>query len=149
MLELLQSTKLSSFFTIARFGPDSIVILCLLGFAALAFFAYGLILPAAVISCTFAIIFWAESVEMIHFSRAKPKQIVGSRCLVIKQIAGRTNGGIVRIYKGGSEASGELDPELWSAESDSVIEAETTAIVTGTRSVILLVAAERKLENTN
>ena len=148
-MELLQSTKLSSFFTIARFGPDSIVIFCLLGFAALALFAYGFIFPAAVISCTFAIIFWAESVEMIHFSRAKPRQIVGSRCLVIRQIAGRTNRGIVKIYKGGSEASIELDPELWSAESDSVIEAGTIAIVTGTRSMILLVDAERKVKNTN
>ena len=77
---------------------------------------------------------------MIHFKRAMPRQIVGSKCLVVKQIAGKTERGIVKIYK---TDSGELDPELWSAESDSVIEAGATALVTGTRSIILLVDKDR------
>jgi hypothetical protein len=136
---IIIGNRLSSFFTIARFEPDSIAILGLLCLASFVLYEYGLVLSAGISAGAFAIIFCIESAERIHLGTAKPSQIVGSRCLVINRVAGRADRGIVRVYE---EEDGELNPELWSAESGSTIEEGRTALVTGIRSVILLVEEE-------
>ena len=130
------SNRLSSFFTIARFGPDSFVVLGGLALASFVLYEYGFIFPAVMSACVFAIIFLVESAEIIRLATYKPRQILGSRCLVIKRVGGRADRGIVKVY---GEANGELNPELWSAESDSVIEEGTIAVVRGMRSIILIV----------
>ena len=87
-------------------------------------------------ACVFVIIFLVESMEMIHLGTVTPRQILGSKCLIIKRVAGRADRGIVKVYE---EKNGVLNPESWSAESDSVIEEGKVAVVRGMRSIILLV----------
>lgn len=62
------------------------------------------------------------------------RKIVGQKCLVIKRIS-KGERGIVRIYK----ESGDLDPELWSAEGEKGTEIEENRIakIVGIRSIIV------------
>jgi len=128
--------QLSSFFTIARFGPDSILIFVLLGILGSVIYELGFIIPAIAVAGAFSIIFWAESVETIQLKRVEPRKIIGSRCLVVKQIGGRASRGIVKMYK---DESGDLEHELWSAESNLLIEKGKVATVKGISSIILFV----------
>ena len=132
----LQSGKnnIGSFFTIARFGPDSIVILGLLGITALVFYLLALPYLSVLVFATLVVIFCAESMETINLDRAHESRIIGARCLVVKKIS-KEERGIVRVY----DSEGNLSYELWSAESQgskSIAEGKTANII-GIRSIIL------------
>lgn len=124
----------SSFFTIARFGPDSIVILGGLGVAAVLLYLYDLGLLSIAVALAFTVVFAAESSEVIQLGRASQNKIVGGKCLVTKRIS-KGERGIIRIMK----EDGEFFSELWSAESDSIIEDGEVATITGINSIILQV----------
>ena len=82
-------------------------------------------------------LFAIKSAEMIHLEKAEQRQLIGAECLVTKRIS-KTDRGIVRVY---DSSLGKFTPELWSAESDSVIEEGTVARVLDVRSIILRVGA--------
>lgn len=122
----------SNFFTIARFGPDTLFIFALLILGSVALFRYGFILFAILACFTLLAIFAAESVEVIHQSRPQKKSVVGARCRVIRRITGGSRG-VVRLY----DSHGRLDPELWSGESTFLLEEGTVATVADSNGVIL------------
>ncbi len=125
--------SLSNFFTIARFGPDTLVIFTLLTGISLALYYWGMWYLSAAVILTLIILFMIESTETISLSRAEYRQILGSKCLVI-QSATPGSRGIVRLYS----SAGCLDGELWSTDySQSPIRAGKIATVTGINSTIL------------
>ncbi|MGI0080058.1 MAG: hypothetical protein ACRECH_10585, partial [Nitrososphaerales archaeon] len=121
------------FFTIARFGPDAIAVFILLGLGAIFLDAYGFRYISIVTAATLAIIFFVESIEIIHLSSPQRRLLVGAKCLVVTR-ASKTERGVVRVY---AYPDGKLDSELWSAESGSLIEEGKFATVIGIRSIIL------------
>lgn len=125
--------SLSNFFTIARFGPDTLIVFAILSGMAIGLYYWGMWYVSVAVVSTLIILFCIESVETIVLSRAEYRQIVGARCLVI-QGATSDSRGIVRLFS----PDGNLDPELWSTEiSQSPLSAGEMAIVTGMNSVIL------------
>ena len=131
------SSYLSTFFTIARFGPDTMVILGALAAATVVLFYSGFpdYLPLATAS-VLGVIFLVESVETISLERPYYRQILGARCFVVKK-AGRVEKGIVKLYT----PEGVLENELWSSESEIDIPEGDSAVVVGMRSAILEIAA--------
>jgi hypothetical protein len=125
----------SSFFTIARFEPDTLAVFGLLVAATAALLAFGSVYLSLLTSGVLLLIFAIESSETIQLDRAKERRIVGARCLVLKR-ASATERGLARLFK----ADGRLDPELWSFEAASPVEEGETALVRRMRSVILEVA---------
>jgi hypothetical protein len=127
---------LSNFFTIARFGPDTLVVFSLLSVLGAGLYFWGMWYMAVAVVLTIGLIFLAESSEMISLSRAEYPQILGSRCLVLKR-ATKESRGIVRLY----DSRGHLEHELWSTEfSDSSVSEGAVAKVIGMKSVILEIA---------
>jgi hypothetical protein len=123
----------SNFFTIARFGPDTLVIFAILSAMGIALYYWGIWYLAAAVLSTLIAIFCVESLETIHMSRAEYRQIVGARCLVL-QGSSIDRRGIVRLFN----VDGSLDPELWSTEvSKEPVNEGSLALVTGMNSVIL------------
>jgi hypothetical protein len=131
--------SLSNFFTIARFGPDTITIFSVLSALTLVLYYWGLGYLSIPVILTLAILFCIESTETISLSRAEYREIVGAKCLVVRG-AVRDNRGIVQLYN----SDGTLDPELWSAESAHSLEDGAVAKVTGMRSVILEIAPKER-----
>lgn len=126
-----------SFFTLSRFGPGAIFLIGILAIATFVLFEYRLMIAAASTGIAAVALFAIKSAEMIHLEKAEQRQLIGAECLVTKRIS-KTERGIVRIY---DSSLGKFTPELWSAESDSVIEEGTVARVLDVRSIILRVGA--------
>jgi hypothetical protein len=125
----------SSFFTIARFEPDTLAVFGVLAAAAAALlFIFRSTYLSALTIVVFAVIFLIEASETINLGRAESREIVGARCFVLKVSSG-TQRGIARLFK----ADGQLEMELWSFEASSPLEEGETAIVSGMNSVILRV----------
>jgi membrane protein implicated in regulation of membrane protease activity len=136
--ELFKTSKVAhikNFFSIARFGPDTLFLLGALSVVTLFLFQLRFTYSAIVTFGAMGVIFAIESVEMIHLEPTREKRIVGAECLVIDKIT-RSERGIVRIYDLDDR---EFGSELWSAESDCVLEEGTIARVTGISSIILRV----------
>ncbi|MGI0090850.1 MAG: hypothetical protein ACREBS_03990 [Nitrososphaerales archaeon] len=138
---ILSSQSLSSFFTIARFGPDTLVIFGLLIASTVSLLFYGLVYFSLMTAGALVVIFLVESVETIGLARAESRQIVGAKCMVLKQTS-LGERGIVKLFA----PDGRLDPELWSAESNTMIRAGEVARVTGIRSIILEVTTTNRDE---
>jgi hypothetical protein len=124
--------SISSFFTIARFGPDTLVVFGILAIVTIALVAVQLPYLSYLTAVTLLVIFLVESFEMITLQRAEKRQIVGVRCLVIKR-ASIGERGIARLFT----ADGKLDPETWSIESTLTLEEGQIGVVTGLHSIIL------------
>ncbi|MGH2639540.1 MAG: hypothetical protein ACRDF4_09715, partial [Rhabdochlamydiaceae bacterium] len=98
----------------ARFGPGSILIISLLViFAALLFYANLEYLSIIVVVATTVMIF-VKCSETLQLGRPEERNIIGQRCLVINKVT-RQERGVVRVYENG----GNLNAELWSAETQS------------------------------
>jgi hypothetical protein len=126
--------RLSSFFTIARFEPDTLGLFGLLVSATVLLHAYGFVYLSCLTGGILLVIFLVESFENVSPDRVEHRQIVGARCLVLKRVSA-TERGIARLLR----ADGRLDAELWSVEASSPILEGETALVSGMRSVILAV----------
>ena len=123
----------SNFFTIARFGPDTLFIFTLLSTLAAGLYYWGLWYLSLSVVLTLAVLLIVESTETISLSRAEDRQILGARCLVL-QSASPERMGIVRLFS----SNGNLDPELWSTDYSKVrLETGKIGVVTGMNSVIL------------
>ena len=132
----LSRRSLSNFFTIARFGPDTIFVFAVLSAMTGALYYAGLPYLSIPVFLTLMVLFFVESVETISLSRAEYKQIIGTRCLVIRS-ASTERRGIVKLI----DSKGKLDQELWSTElSQNPVMEGTVAIVTGMNSAILEIA---------
>ena len=124
----------SPFFTLSRFEPDTWLIYGLLIFMTVVLYEIGFSFLAIMPLTVIAIIFIVEAMEVLHLDYPRKKQPVGARCKVIRQIS-RAERGVVRILY----ADGMTDWELWSAESNCLLEEGSDARVTGIRSIILQV----------
>ena len=126
----------SNFFTIARFGPDTLVIFAILSAMGIGLYYWGTWYLATAVVSTLIAIFSVESFETIHLSRAEYRQIVGAKCLVL-QSSSIDRRGIVRLVN----SDGILDTELWSTEfSKNPVNEGNLATVTRMNSVILEIA---------
>lgn len=129
-------SSLANFFTVARFGPDTLAIFGLLACLTGVLYYIGTWYLSLAVVATVVVIFCVESTETINLSRAECRKIVGAKCLVI-QVASAESRGIVRLYN----ANGLLDPELWSTEVTKFPAKEgQVATVTAMNSVILEIA---------
>jgi len=129
---------LPNFFTIARFGPDTLFIFGILSLliGVLYFWGTWYLLSAVVIGLL--VIFCVESIETISLSRAEYRHIVGAKCLVVQSATTEARG-IVRLFT----SDGKLESEMWSTEySKSPVEEGKVAIVAGMKSVILEIDGE-------
>lgn len=133
---------ISSFFTIARFEPDTLALFAVLVGMTATLLLLDSVYLSLLVAGVFVAIFLVESFETIRLERAEYRQIVGARCLVTKR-ASATETGIARLLG----ADGRPEQEFWSIEASSPISEGETALVSGMRSVILLVApmSEMKL----
>ena len=127
------------FFTLSRFGPGAISLIGIFVLATVVLFEYRLMIAATTTAIAAIALFGIKSAEMLHIEKAEQRQLIGAECLVTKRIS-KTERGIVRVY---DASLGKFTPELWSAESDSVIEEGTVARVLDVRSIILRVGKPR------
>ncbi len=135
----LNRWSLSNFFTIARFGPDTLFIFGILSVLIVALYVWGIWYLSMATAIGLGVILCVESVETISLSRAEYRLIVGAKCLVLRSASPESRG-IVRLFN----SDGNLDSELWSTEfSTSPVQEGFVATVTGIKSVILEIAKER------
>ncbi len=129
----------ASLFSSARFGGGILILFFGLGLLALLLFLGGFRFQALLPLSAAAIIFVIKLFETVQYEQFKKRNIVGSKCLVLKE-ARKGDRGIVRIILD----DGRLDNETWSAEvaEGITIEQGKTATVVGLRSIILLIRAD-------
>jgi len=72
--------------------------------------------------------------EIIELGRFEHRQLVGRRCLVLDAVE-KGKVGVVRVY----DRKGQLDSELWSAESEYSVPAGQEAEVVGIRTIVLII----------
>jgi membrane protein implicated in regulation of membrane protease activity len=133
--EIDQATRsYASFLSRARFGPGITGILTSIAAVTVGLYLMGHQYLAVVSAGADILILGVKSMEIIQLSRPEKRELVARKCLVVKRIE-RGKMGVVRTYSRGQI----LDAELWSAESDQEIPEGRTAIVTGLRSIVLLV----------
>ena len=127
------------FFSVARFGPGSIIVFVLLIFLTAFLYVSGHEYIAILPAVAGVAIFVVKATEMLEEQKPKARTTIGQSCLVIKEISKRERG-IVRIYR----ENGDLDPELWSAEGENGVEImqNQRALVVERRSIILIVRPE-------
>lgn len=120
-----------SFFTIARFDPDSWFVYG--GLAATAIVLYLIGFPYIAIVPVAAIlgIFGVEAFEVIHLDYPEKGEIVGTECFVLRQVS-KTERGVV--WLGNTQ---QPKWELWSAESDQFFEKGSVARVSGIKGLTL------------
>lgn len=126
-------------FSRARFEPDTIVVMVVLGVVAILLYLFGLrylvIPPAAGLVALFAV----NAIETIQVGHPEDKRTVGKRCLIVRRVEANRRG-IVRVFS----EDNHLGHETWSAEVTGTesIEEGRTAKVVGQKSIILLVEGE-------
>ncbi len=123
----------STFFTIARFEPDSMVIYTALVAMVVILCATGFEYVALMPVVTLGTILTVESLETIRLEHPPTKQLLGRTCRVLKQIS-RAEKGVVKIF----DPRGLDSWELWSAESSSSLQEGSTALITGIRAGMIL-----------
>lgn len=121
-------------FSFVRFGPGAVTFLVLIAIMAAVFYLSNHRYLAVVAGAIGVVFVGVKSMERIKVSYPKERVLVGRTCLVVKSIP-KGQQGIVKVFR----TDGSLDPELWSAESASQIEEGSKAVVTGRRTVVLLV----------
>ena len=116
-----------------RFGPGVLSILGFIAFMAALFYILGHLYLAAAFGAIGALLLGVKSMEIIQLGRPEQRQLVGRRCLVLNGVE-KGKVGVARVY----DRDGQLDPELWSAESDYSISAGQEAEIVGMRTIVLI-----------
>ena len=117
-----------------RFGPGVLSILSFIAFMAALLHILGHLYLAVAFGGIGALLLGIKSMEIIQLGRPEQRQLVGRRCLVLNGVE-KGKGGVVRVY----DRKGQLDPELWSAESEYSISAGREAEVVGIRTIVLII----------
>ena len=121
-------------FSLARFGPGSIVFLSFIAVTAILFYLFDVKTLALLLSGACVLFFGVKSMERIELSRIEERKLVGQMCRVVKPVR-RGQLGVVRL----AQPDGTMSSELWSAESVNEIGVGEQARVIGKRSVVLLI----------
>jgi membrane protein implicated in regulation of membrane protease activity len=130
-METANKQQFHSFFTIARFDPDSWFVYGLLATMTLILYAIGFSYLAIAPAAAICAIFGVEAQEVLYLESREDKQIVGAKCTVVRQVS-KAERGVVKL-------AGTPEWELWSAESDVSIREGDLALVSGINGITLLV----------
>jgi membrane protein implicated in regulation of membrane protease activity len=136
-LDSARSVRIKNFFSIARFGPDSIFLISAFAVATVLLFEFGLRYAALVTLAAVFAVFGLESAEMIQLDKVRERNLVGVDCLVTKKIS-KGERGFVKVY---DQEAGRFGSEIWSAESSTLLEEGSIARVVGVKSIILRVVS--------
>ncbi len=117
-----------------RFGPGVLSILSFIAFMAALLYVLGHLYLAVAFVAIDALLLGVKSMERIQLGRPEQRQLVGRRCLVLNGVE-KGKGGVVRVY----DRKGQLNPELWSAESEYSISAGQEAEIVGIRTIVLII----------
>ena len=117
-----------------RFGPGVLSILSFIAFMTALLYILGHLYLAVAFGAIGALLLGVKSMEIIQLGCPEQRQLVGRRCLVLNRVE-KGKGGVVRVY----DRKGQLDPELWSAESEYSIPAGQEAEVVGIRTIVLII----------
>ena len=119
-------------FSTARFDEDSIIIYPLFIAMTVVMYAIGFRYLAVIPALVLAMIFAVEASERIRVESPQPKQLVGAKCTVMKQVSYGERG-VVKII----DRWGRAQWELWSAECNSLLEEGSRARVKGINGMFL------------
>ena len=133
-MPIKESSVRVPYFSTLRFGPGTIALLVILAVSTFVLFHIGAYLYSAMILLGLVLIFIIKSVEVLSEGRPEVKTFVGRECKVIVDV-NRGKRGVVKLVR----SDGSIDPELWSAESDTEILSGERARVVGVKSIILVV----------
>lgn len=122
-----------------RFGPGVLSILSFIALMATLFYILGHLYLAAAFGAIGALLLGVKSMEIIQLGRPEKRQPIGRRCLVLSGVE-KGKVGVARVY----DQRGQLDPELWSAESEYSISAGQEAEVVGKRTIVLIIKPTRE-----
>ncbi len=128
-----QQAKQNTFFTIARFEPDSILIYSILVAMTLILYFLGFYYFALMPLVTLGVIFAVESSETIYLDYPPQKELLGAKCIILKEVA-KGEKGVVKLC----DSQGKPSWELWSAESTLTLKEGTMAVVMGVREGLVL-----------
>ncbi len=117
-----------------RFGPGVLSILIFIAFMAVLLYILSHLYLAVAFGIIGALLLGVKSMERIELGRPEERQLIGSRCLVLNGVE-KGKVGVVRVYN----RKDELDPELWSAESEYSISAGQEAEIVGIRTIVLII----------
>ena len=117
-----------------RFGPGVLSILSFIAFMAGLLYILGHLYLAAAFGAIGALLFGVKSMEIIQLDRPEQRQLVGRRCLVLNDVE-KSKAGVACVY----DRNGQLNPELWSAESEYPISAGQEAEIVGIRTIVLII----------
>jgi len=117
-----------------RFGPGVLSILSFIAFMAALLYVLGHLYLAAAFGAIGVLLLGVKSMERIQLGRPEQRQLIGRRCLLLNGVE-KGKGGVVRVY----DRKGQLDPELWSAESEYSISAGQEAEIVGIRTIVLII----------
>ena len=132
-----KTERYAPWLSFARFGPGFIAVLSMITLATIALYVVGHPYLAFIAGIIGVNLFGVKSMEIIQLSRPEKRELIGQKCVVVKEIAkGRT--GIVQVYGG----NGRIDPELWSAESSLDLYEGQIGQVVGMRGIVLLIEAK-------
>jgi len=129
----------ASYLSKVRFGPGVLSILIFIALMAALFYILGHLYLAAAFGAIGALLLGVKSMEKIQLSRPEKRQLIGRRCLVLSGVE-KGKVGVARVY----DQRGQLDPELWSAESEYSISADQEAEVVGKRTIVLIIKPTRE-----
>ena len=122
-----------------RFGPGVLSILSFIAFMAALLYILGHLYLAAAFGAIGALLLGVKSMELIQLSRPEKRQLIGRKCLVISGVE-KGKAGVACVY----DREGQLDPELWSVESEYSISAGQEAEVVGIRTIVLIIKPTRE-----
>jgi membrane protein implicated in regulation of membrane protease activity len=122
-----------------RFGAGVLSMLSFIAFMAVLLYILGHLYLAAGFVAIGTILVGVKSMEIIQLGRSEQRQLIGRKCLVINGVE-KGKVGVARVY----DRKGQLDPELWSAESDYSISAGQEAEVVGIRTIVLIIKPRRE-----
>ena len=108
------SHRSAPFLSRVRFGPGIIGVLIAIGCVTFLFYLTGHAYLAMATAGAGLLLVGVKAMEVIQLVKPEKKELIGRRCLVVKRIQ-KGNPGVVRVYTD----DGRLDPELWSAESET------------------------------
>jgi membrane protein implicated in regulation of membrane protease activity len=136
-LLLKRTERIRTFFTIARFDPDSWFFYGLLGAFATVFYTFGFWYFAAVPLGAAGMIFTVEAFEAIQLEKPEDRRLklVGETCFVVRRIS-KSERGVVAFS---DPASGMHSWELWSAESQYLLGEGRTALISDIKGITVIV----------
>lgn len=99
----------------------------------IALYYWGFWYLSYVVMLALLVLLCIESTETISLSRAENRQIIGAKCLVIRE-ATLDSRGIVKLF----DSNGDLDGELWSTEFSNTLASEGSIVqVVAIKSIVL------------